>query len=88
MSSLYDYDCLYGLDPPVYIDTGGGLGLYRVGLKRKETTCLAAKLAIHRTESPIWTQGKTFYLVSSQPISPAHVHSPDARGPPNPGLPQ
>ncbi|XBH82555.1 hypothetical protein VPH35_071184 [Triticum aestivum] len=23
MSSLYDYDCLHGLIPPVYIDTGG-----------------------------------------------------------------
>ena len=23
----------YGLNPPVYIDTGGGLGLHRVGYK-------------------------------------------------------
>src|SRR3990170_369449 len=23
---MYDYDCLYGLNPPVYIDTGGDYG--------------------------------------------------------------
>ena len=23
MSSMYDYDCLYGLNPSIYIDTGG-----------------------------------------------------------------
>ena len=50
-----------------------GLGLYRVGSQRKEIIHPDAKLAIHAKESPIRTRGKVFYLVSSWPISLAHV---------------
>src|SRR5215216_6647310 len=73
MSSLCDFSL------PLRTNTYGlyrhrrGLGLYRVGLQRKETTHPDVKLAIHAKESPIRIRGKAFYLVSSWPISPAHA---------------
>ena len=70
---MYDYDCLYKLNPRVYIDSGGGLGLYKVGLLGKETIHPDIKLAIHAKESPIRTREEILYLVSSWPIIPAHV---------------
>ena len=68
----YDYDHPYGLSPPVYIDTEG-TRVVQSRLQRKESSYLGAKLAFHAKESPIRTRGRVFGLVSSQPISPAHV---------------
>ena len=51
--------------PPVYIDTGGGLGLHRVGYKGGDLHIRIAKLAFHAKESPIWTRDEVFNLVSS-----------------------
>ena len=49
------------------------LGLHKVGYKGKESTYSVAKLAFHAKESTIRTRERVFSLVSSQPISPAHV---------------
>ena len=50
-----------------------GLGLHRVGYSEGNLYIRIAKLAFHAKESPIRTRGKVFYLVSSRPISLAHV---------------
>ena len=78
----------YGLNPPVYIDTGGGLGLHRVGYKVGDLHIRIAKLAFHAKESSTRTRDEVFSLVSSRFNSPDVVHSPTVRIPPNPGLPQ
>ena len=56
-------DHLYGLNPPVYIDTEGA----RVTQSRftEEIYIRIAKLAFHAKESPIRTRDKVFNLVSS-----------------------
>ena len=64
-----------------------GLGLYKVGYREKESSYLDGKLSFHAKESPIRTRVRVFGLVSSQLTSPAHINSPDVRGPLNPGLP-
>ena len=87
MSSLYDYDCLYGLNPPVYIDIGGGLWLYRVSLQRKESSYPTTKLAFHAKESLIGHGGTPSISYLHGPRVRAMSYSPDARGPPSPGLP-
>ena len=69
---MSDYDCLYGLTPPVYMDTEG-TRVVQSRLQRKESSYPNAKLAFHAKESPIRTRVRVFGLVSSQPISPAHV---------------
>ena len=54
----------YGLNPPVYIDTGGA----RVTQSRfteKEIYNRIAKLAFHAKESPIQTRDEVFNLLSS-----------------------
>ena len=54
----------YGLNPPVYIDTGGA----RVTQSRfteKEIYIRIARLAFHAKESPIRTRDEVFNLVSS-----------------------
>ena len=55
----------YGLNPPVYIDTVGGLGLYKVGYKERNLNIRIAKLTFHTTESPIRTREEVFCLVYS-----------------------
>ena len=89
----------YGLNPPVYIDTGGGLGLHRVGYREGNLHIRIAKLAFHAKESPTRTRDEVFNLASSKSWSPvdddspaddssADDGSPAIRTPPNPGLPQ
>ena len=53
----------YGLNPPVYIDTGG-VGLHKVGYKGGDLHIRIAKLAFHAKESPIRTWDEVFNLVS------------------------
>ena len=55
----------YGLNPPVYIDTGGGLGLHRVSYREGNLHIRIAKLAFHAKESPIRTRDGVLSLVSS-----------------------
>ena len=55
---------VYGLNPLVYIDTGGGKG-YTELVTEKEIYIRIAKLAFHAKESPIRTRDEVFYLVSS-----------------------
>ena len=50
-----------------------GLGLHRVGYKGGYIHIRIAKLAFYAKESPIQTRDEVFNLVSSRPISPAHV---------------
>ena len=61
-----------GLTPPVYIDTKG-TRVVQSRLQRNESSYPDAKLAFYAKESPIWTRVRVFGLVSSQPISLAHV---------------
>ena len=61
---MYDCDCLYGLNPPFYIDTEG-TRVVQSRLHRKEFSYLDAKLAFHAKESPIRTRDEVFNLVSS-----------------------
>ena len=49
------------------------LGLYIVGYKERKVHDPNAKLAIHAREGPIWTRRRSFYIVSSRPISPTYV---------------
>ena len=87
MTSLYDCDGLYGLNPPVYIDTKGAY-VIQSQFTKEGNYISNVKLVIHAKESPIRRRGKAFYLVSSRPISPAHAISSDGRGPHNLGLPR
>ena len=50
----------YGLNPPVYIDTGGGKGYIEGNLHVR-----IAKLAFHAKESTTRTWDEVFNLVSS-----------------------
>ena len=72
MSSLYDYDYLYGLNPPVYIDTEGARVVQSRFTEKgiftsKHQACLPRQGDSHSDT------GEAFYLVSSWPISLAHV---------------
>ena len=63
------------------------LGLYRVGLRRKESSHPNAKLAIHAKESPIRNEGRpSISYLHDRSVRPMS-HSPTIRGPLNPGLP-
>ena len=81
-------DDLYGLNPSVYIDTEGA----RVVQSRftEKGSFLSERQACHprKGESHPDTgeglQSRIFTAPSVRPMS----HSPDARGPANPGLPQ
>ena len=69
----YDYDCylfFHGLNPPVYIDTGGAR-VYAKSVTEKGIYIFDAKLPFHAKESPIWTRVQSSVFLSSQPISPA-----------------
>ena len=55
----------YGLNPPVYIDTGEGARVTQSRFTEEEIYIRIAKLAFHAKESPIRTRDEVFNLVSS-----------------------
>ena len=88
MSSLYHYDRLYGLNPPVYIDTEGARVVQswftEKGIFISECqACLPRKGESH----PDTGVSSSVLYLHSPSVRPTS-HRPDTRGPLNPGLPQ
>ena len=87
-SSLYDYDCLYRLNPPVYIDTGGGQGCTESVYRGRNLHIRTPSLPSMQRRVPSRHGRKSYVLYLHGPLVRPTSHSPDARGPLNPGLPQ
>ena len=65
-----------------------GLGLYKVGYREKKLHIRSPSLPSTPRRVPSRHGRGSSVFVSSQPVVPAHINRPDARGPLNPGLPQ
>ena len=80
-------DSLYGLNPLVYIHTGGAWGCTESVYRERNLHIRTQSLPSTQRRVPTGHEGRSSILHLHDPSVWPMSHSPDARGPPNPGLP-